>query len=185
MQGGTSVGAGSFAYAGRAASADHPVRGTPSAAAPVPAGLVHRARSENVLIGGFEQLGEDEYAAELLDPPPGHYLVSGTGPTRSLGELMEGLRQFATLLGHEAREVAADGQFIVGSFDVRLDRPLRRGRRTVLRCCGLPTARRRGAGVMRFTVHGGPIIGEAAITGHVVSRRAYEHLRRMRPVGAR
>jgi hypothetical protein len=156
-------------------------RGPGSAAVdPVPANVVHRTRPENVLIGGFGQVGDDDYFAELLTPPTGHYLRRRSDRVRTLGELMEGIRQFGTMLGHEARDVAVGKQFIVKSIDISVDRPVSRHERVLVRSNGLPSARGQGSGAMAFSLCiGDHVIGQAQVEGLVVPDRVYQRLRAM------
>jgi hypothetical protein len=159
------------------------------AAPPVDAELVHRSRPENVLIGGFEQLDTDQYVARLIPPPRGHYLRRRGERVRSLGELIEGIRQFGTLLGHQARDVAIGRQFIVTAIDITMHRSVSRDEQVALRTQDLPDVRGTGAGSMTFTLHSlsepdasgapvtGEVIGEARADGLVMAAQDYERLR--------
>jgi hypothetical protein len=183
VQGGLAIGSGRVELRGR--EAGRPRGEAPADVAPVPPELVHRARPENVLIGGFHGIGDDDYEAELLTPPPGHYLRRRGERARSLGELIEGIRQFGTILGHQARQAALDAPFIVQSVEITVDRQVTRDERIVLRSGMLPRGRGRGSGAMTLSLHapgtadGDTLIGHAGFTGHVVSAQAYERIRRM------
>jgi hypothetical protein len=192
MQGGHRIGEGIVEGAGNEGSGwddGYPTLAEPDARSagpavaaphPVPANYVHRTRPENVLIGGFDQLGHDDYVAELLTPPTGHYLWRRSDRERTLGELMEGIRQFGTLLGHEARDVAAGQRFIVKSIDISVDRPVSRHERVMVRSRGLPEARGHGAGSMTFSLCiGDQAVGEAEVAGLVVPEKVYKRLRGM------
>jgi hypothetical protein len=183
VQGGATIGSGRIEHRARRGQ---PGRVEPQVAvAPVAPELVHRTRPENVLIGGFQRIGDDDYVAEMLSPPPGHYLRSRGDRVRSLGELIEGIRQFGTVLGHQARQAALDSPFIVQSVDISVDRPVARDERVVLRSGTLPRGSQRGSGAMTLSLHSsgtadaGSMIGRAGFTGHVVSPQAYERIRRM------
>ncbi|KUO20686.1 hypothetical protein AQJ91_12210 [Streptomyces dysideae] len=179
----TLIAAGSvapFAARGEEAADDTPL---PGAVPPVPAVLVHRARQENVLIGALCRRGTDDYTAELLTPPPRHHLRRVGGRLRPLGELIEGVRQFVTLLGHEARDVAVDHRLVVTRIEITLERPVRRAERVLLRTRSLPEARRRGTGTMSFSLSGAGDagdIGTAQVTGVAMSAEAYARLRASR-----
>ncbi|MCS0634743.1 hypothetical protein NX801_03535 [Streptomyces sp. LP05-1] len=151
-------------------------------AEPVPPALVHRAHPENVLIGGFEdgpeRAGSGGHRVRMLSPGPGHYYRRQSPETRSLGELMEGIRQFGILLAHEAREVELGRHFVVKGVEVDMERPVGRSEPLVLRSTSLPRQRGRGTGRLGFTIEAGDRpVGAALVSGTVVSSEAYQRIR--------
>lgn len=148
------------------------------ASEPVPAGLVHRAHTQNVLIGGYEARASGGHRVDLLTPVPGHYFRRRSPRVRAFGEVIEGIRQFGILLAHEAREVVLGRQFIVKTIELELERPISRHEPVVLRSTGLPRHRGRGTGRMDFTIEAGRRpVGTAQVTGTVVSAEVYQRIR--------
>ncbi|HET6357764.1 AfsA-related hotdog domain-containing protein [Streptomyces sp.] len=164
---------------------DTPVLPTPQAAeedldcqcAMVAPELVHRHRPENVLLADYRNHGGG-YSAELLSPPRGHHLRGAEGrdtELRSLIELVEGARQFVTLLGHEARQVAFDRRYVVASMRAVTTRAIRRAEPVRLWADTLPSVH--GGDVhIRFS-SGGGAVGEACFSGYAFSPAAYRRLR--------
>jgi len=143
---------------------------------PVAAELVHRSRPQNVLLGGV--IGG--CSAEMLTPPPGHYFRRRSSRLRTLGELIEAVRQFGTLVGHTEGGIPPGHQFIVKSCEVRLDRPLSRAQRVTLHLTQLRDRRGRGAGTVAVGIEAsGQLAGAASFTGQAVSAAAYRRIRAM------
>jgi hypothetical protein len=144
-------------------------------ATPVDAKVVHRSRPENVLIGDLG--GHDGiFTAELINPPAGHYLTRRGENDRSLGEVIEAVRQFGTLLGHQ-QGVPHGAQMILTCMEVQLDRPVSRTERIWLRAAEVPALATKMAPV--YSIHAGDDqeIGHASVAAHVFEPQAYRNLR--------
>lgn len=157
----------------RAAEDDAPRR-----AAMVAQELVHRHRPENVLLASYRDHGPGGYSADLLSPPVGHHLRGRQGSgaeLRSLTELVEGARQFVTLLGHEARQVAFDRRYVVASMKASTARAVRRAEPVRLWADTLPSVH--GGDVRVRISASGREVGEAGFSGYALSPAAYRRLR--------
>jgi hypothetical protein len=140
-QGGVVIGAGEIGW--------RPTTSVPTGRAgrpealpePAPAHLVHRWRPENVLVGGLTKVAAGAYQIGVLPPPPGHYFRRRDAYFRPVGELIEGARQFGTLLGHTACEMHLGIQFVVRSLGVEMTRQVSRDEPLTILTQSLPAAR--------------------------------------------
>jgi hypothetical protein len=176
-QNGVVIGAGEIGWrATTSASTGHADR-PQTLPEPAPAHMVHRWRPENVLVGGLRKVAADIYQVGVLPPPPGHYFRRRDAHFRPIGELLEGARQFGTLLGHTACEMHLGTQFIVRSLEVDLTRRVSRDEALTILTRSLPP-RGRGRGLMTFAIRAGAeIVGTAALYASAFSAEAFARIR--------
>ena len=143
---------------------------------PAPAELAHRARPENLLVGGIRSLGGRRWLAPVLAPPEGHHLRELSPHAVSLTEVVEAARQLAVVLMH-TQGVPRDNPFIVSAVTVDLDHAVPRDRPLVLDAVAPPLAGssvHEGSGTL---LAGGHPVGRVRFVGRVMNRRVYERLR--------
>jgi hypothetical protein len=89
-----------------------PVTGYPLVHAGAPMHLVHRRRSENVLVGAVARLPGDVFEVPILVPSKEHFLTRARPGFRTALEIVEAGRQFVVMLEHVARGHPADIQLL-------------------------------------------------------------------------
>ena len=140
--------------------------------------LVHRHRSENVMVG-HPQLGEEWLTAPLRLPATDHYLSLRSTTTGSIETLLEGGRQFGIAYGHLVQRRHADAQMLL--LGVGADVPVVIAPHTAvtLRARVEPVKGSRGRLVITY-LNGGPggaEFGEMSLEYVVVSAGAYRRMR--------
>jgi 2-oxo-3-(phosphooxy)propyl 3-oxoalkanoate synthase len=177
-QDGVVIGAGKIAWRPATSVSTGPADRPKTLPEPAPAHLVHRWRPENVLVGGLTKVAANAYQIEVLPPPPGHYFRRRDAHFRPVGELLEGARQFGTLLGHTACGVHLGAQFVVRSLEVDLARRVSRDEPLTILTQSLPAIWGYGRGSMTFAIRAGAeTVGTATLYGSVFSAEAFARIR--------
>ncbi|MEV4761483.1 AfsA-related hotdog domain-containing protein [Micromonospora chokoriensis] len=176
-QGGALAADGWFAFADTGTVTMPPA--APVRPRPAEALLVHRVRTENIMIGEPERT-DDGLRAPVLVPPAGHALAGRGGDTHAVECLIEAARQFCTLLVHQVGcwPLGAQIMWLGVAADLPTDLPRTSGLALSWRDCPL------GAGRTwcDFDLVGpddqAPVLGTLRYHVKVLSAHAYDRFRR-------
>jgi hypothetical protein len=128
---------------------------------PAGASLVHRVRSENVMIGEPSEVG-GQVTADVLAPPDGHTLHGRRPGLRSVRAVIEAGRQLSTLLPHRVGGWPLDIQMLW--LKVTADLPVALPAALPVALCWQPTRIAESKARFRFDV----IAGEGRKVGSLV-----------------